>query len=358
MLVVAPGAGADAAGLLRRGARARGRPPAPAVRAHPGAGVVRRRRADVPRRRGVGGHVRDAGGRVRGGAALRPLSPGAAGRARRPAGARGRAAQPPAGLHRRDPRRHRHLDPRGRRAVRARRPPAAGRRAAAPARARRRAGAAGRRGRAAVLRGRHRRRDRRLAGRSGAAWSPRRTSAPTRWSTASRCAPAIRGREVLTNPPPSAGGILIARALAMLDGVPGPAVGRPARRRDGDAPRTSARPSSWPASGTRSSCGSSWPGRWGGWARRRTSPRWIARAGRVRSRAPTARHPASSCPAQFQQFRQELANNLARADRARSPRAAVLGTLMSAFRCHRRCSCRTCAGGPARSVPSPSRRRR
>ena len=31
-----------------------------------------------------------------------------------------------------------------------------------------------------------------------------------------------RGREVLTNPPPSAGGILIARALAMLDGIPGP----------------------------------------------------------------------------------------------------------------------------------------
>ena len=32
----------------------------------------------------------------------------------------------------------------------------------------------------------------------------------------------FRGREVLTNPPPSAGGILIARALAMLDGVPAP----------------------------------------------------------------------------------------------------------------------------------------
>ena len=30
----------------------------------------------------------------------------------------------------------------------------------------------------------------------------------------------FRGREVVTNPPPSAGGILIARALAMLDGVP------------------------------------------------------------------------------------------------------------------------------------------
>ncbi len=33
---------------------------------------------------------------------------------------------------------------------------------------------------------------------------------------------SYRGREVLTNPPPSAGGILIARALAMLDGAPAP----------------------------------------------------------------------------------------------------------------------------------------
>ena len=33
---------------------------------------------------------------------------------------------------------------------------------------------------------------------------------------------AYRRRDVLTNPPPSAGGILIARALAMLDSVPGP----------------------------------------------------------------------------------------------------------------------------------------
>ena len=31
-----------------------------------------------------------------------------------------------------------------------------------------------------------------------------------------------RGREVVTNPPPSAGGILIARALAMLDAGPAP----------------------------------------------------------------------------------------------------------------------------------------
>ena len=33
---------------------------------------------------------------------------------------------------------------------------------------------------------------------------------------------SFRGREVLTNPPPSAGGILIVRALALLDGEPGP----------------------------------------------------------------------------------------------------------------------------------------
>jgi gamma-glutamyltranspeptidase/glutathione hydrolase len=33
---------------------------------------------------------------------------------------------------------------------------------------------------------------------------------------------SFRGRDVLTNPPPSAGGILIARALAILDGIPGP----------------------------------------------------------------------------------------------------------------------------------------
>jgi gamma-glutamyltranspeptidase/glutathione hydrolase len=32
----------------------------------------------------------------------------------------------------------------------------------------------------------------------------------------------FRGRDVLTNPPPSAGGILVARALAMLDGIPAP----------------------------------------------------------------------------------------------------------------------------------------
>ena len=43
------------------------------------------------------------------------------------------------------------------------------------------------------------------------------TSPPTRRSRASRSASRYRGREVLTNPPPTAGGILIAYALALLE---------------------------------------------------------------------------------------------------------------------------------------------
>ena len=50
-----------------------------------------------------------------------------------------------------------------------------------------------------------------------AACSRARTSPPTRRRRASRCASRYRGREVLTNPPPSAGGILIAYALALLE---------------------------------------------------------------------------------------------------------------------------------------------
>ena len=44
-----------------------------------------------------------------------------------------------------------------------------------------------------------------------------RTSPPTRRSRASPCAARFRGREVLTNPPPSSGGLLIAFALDLLD---------------------------------------------------------------------------------------------------------------------------------------------
>ena len=52
--------------------------------------------------------------------------------------------------------------------------------------------------------------------RGGAAHAAR-TSRPTRWSSASRRGPRYRGREVLTNPPPSSGGILIAYALDLLE---------------------------------------------------------------------------------------------------------------------------------------------
>ena len=47
---------------------------------------------------------------------------------------------------------------------------------------------------------------------------------------------AYRGREVLTNPPPSAGGILIAHALALLDAQPGPPELEARRRGDGADP--------------------------------------------------------------------------------------------------------------------------
>ena len=99
-----------------------------------------------------------------------------------------------------------------------------------------------------------------------------------------------RGREVLTNPPPSAGGILIARALALLDAEPGPPTRDPAGGGDGAHParaharvprRASTIPSSWSASWRRRSRGG--PGRSaGGWARPRTSRRSTARAGRAR----------------------------------------------------------------------------
>ena len=52
---------------------------------------------------------------------------------------------------------------------------------------------------------------------TGAGSSPPRTSPPTRLSTATPIRASYRGRDVVTNPPPSAGGILIAHALALLD---------------------------------------------------------------------------------------------------------------------------------------------
>ncbi len=49
-----------------------------------------------------------------------------------------------------------------------------------------------------------------------------RTSRATRRSSASRCGSRYRDREILTNPPPSAGGTLLAYSLALLDRGPAP----------------------------------------------------------------------------------------------------------------------------------------
>ena len=88
-----------------------------------------------------------------------------------------------------------------------------------------------------------------------------------------------RGREVLTNPPPSAGGMLLAYALALLERDGRPA--RPARRSCGrwSARRTSARRSSSPASPSPASSSASWPA---GSARPRTSRCSTATAGPAR----------------------------------------------------------------------------
>ena len=102
-----------------------------------------------------------------------------------------------------------------------RRAAASGRRRRPPAGTRRRARAPRRRRSRSVLHRRHRRGDRRMGDR------PRRDA----HRGGSRRLPgdrplarvdAYRGRDVVTNPPPSAGGILIARALSLLDGEPGP----------------------------------------------------------------------------------------------------------------------------------------
>ena len=50
-----------------------------------------------------------------------------------------------------------------------------------------------------------------------------RTSRPTEWSSASRRGRATTGREILTNPPPSSGGILIAYSLDLMERLDPPA---------------------------------------------------------------------------------------------------------------------------------------
>ena len=194
--------------------------------------LVRRRRAGVPHRRLLVRHVRHAGGDLR---RRGPLRHGPAGRprgARRRARARRGDGQQRAGVRVRDPRADLLLDGRVPRAVHARGAGAArGRRAARPG-AGRLARAARRRGRGAVLRGRHRRGDLRArvrARRHAHARGPGRLPAEPREPVRVR----YRGRDVLTNPPPSAGGTLLAYALALLERAPGPPGRARARRGDG-----------------------------------------------------------------------------------------------------------------------------
>ena len=152
--------------------------------------------------------------------ALRALRLGAAGRAGRAGGAarpRGRAGQRPAGLHPRHP----GADPRAPRghprALRAARADAAGGRAfrfPELAEALERFGAEGAepfyRGEVAAALTEFVVEQRRHA-------RPRATSPPTRRSSGGRSRAPFRGGEVLTNPPPSSGGILIAYCLGLLE---------------------------------------------------------------------------------------------------------------------------------------------
>ena len=139
--------------------------------------------------------------------------------------------------------------PEARRALRARGPRAARGRALPLARAGRHDRALRRRGRGAVLHRRPRGGRRRLRRAPRRDADARPTSPATRRSRARRCASPTAGATVLTNPPPSAGGTLLALALARLDGeADGRAVAGGARRRDGVRAAGARRRPSSPAS--------------------------------------------------------------------------------------------------------------
>ena len=165
-------------------------------------------------------------GHLRGAPALRDVPLARAGRPRRRGRARGRHGQRPAGVPVRDPGRHRASPP--------------------PRRARRYGSTGGRRARATwsptrsspttlerlAAEGERRStpatsppRSCRAVARGGGVLTPR-DLARTRPHAREPVRVAYRGREVVTNPPPSAGGILIAAALEELDAEPG----APARR--------------------------------------------------------------------------------------------------------------------------------
>ena len=165
--------------------------------------------------------------------------------------ARDGVRSPRAGLHDRDPRRDRHLDARVRRAVRPRRPAARrGRRGcASPSWPTRSSGSAPR-AREPSTPGTSAAAIARLGGRARRD-AHRADLAAYRVVDREPVSVATAGREVLTNPPPSAGGILIARALALLERTAGPPTADRRWSRRWSAPRPSAPPSSWPGSTTR-----------------------------------------------------------------------------------------------------------
>ena len=180
------------------------------------------------------------------------------------AGPGGRRADPAAGAPARDPR----PDPPPRDGgtpplqPRRRLTPAAGRRAAA-ARPRRDARAHRRGGRRVALPRRARRaRSSTTVARGRREADARTISPPTASSGGGRCACAYRGHEVISNPPPSSGGILIAYGLALLERVARRRAGkrrgdRLARRGDARADARARRAASHAAciaAGSRSSC--------------------------------------------------------------------------------------------------------
>ena len=226
LLVAGAGDGAGAAGLLRRRAR-RGRRRRGARRSGGRRRLLRRRRAGLPRRRRVVRRLRDAGGRR--GRSRRwgtvPLAEPR--RARGAVRARGRAAQRPAGLRLRDPRGDPRPDPGGRGDLRARRRRRCARATCSAARswATRSSGSAPRAPRRSTRATSPTAVVAYLAERGGvltaedlAAYARDRARAGARVR--------YRGRDVLTNPPPNAGGMLIALALALLDRADGTAVDR------------------------------------------------------------------------------------------------------------------------------------
>ena len=185
---------------------------------------------------------------------------------------RGRGERDP-GVPARDPRPDLPHDARMRGDLRARRPAEAGRRAPATAGARGSARPARRRGPGSSTRA--------TSVRACSEWVLERgglvtrpTSAGYEVASATPARARFRGREVLTNPPPSSGGILIADALELLDRIDRPGDTRALAEVIASTTAPATRSSS-PACATRSTLAASW---------RRASSTAVAREHRLPAR--------------------------------------------------------------------------